>query len=162
MSPDFISSSFPSLGVLVMPLPLCLSCHLMEEVSRRKPKAVPDGRKAQQSRTTVPQSLSFCKPNPRFLENSNSSSSVFIGAGEQQEQSASIGSLGRGSAILQSASILVCAMSRSKLEVMAAASARMPRWTLGPTQSDFRGWLCFAQGMPASTGHCSSSPTNKS
>lgn len=142
-----------------MPLPLSLSCHLMEEVSRRKPKAVSDGRKAQQSRKTVPQSLHFCKPNPPFLEKCNSSSSVFLGAGEQQEQSASIGSLGRGSAILQSASILVSAMSRSKLEVMAAASARMLRWTPRPAQSDFRGCLCLAWGMPASTGHCSSNPT---
>lgn len=159
VSPDSTSSCFPSLGGLVMLLPLSLSCHLMAEVSRRKSKAVPDGRKAQQSRTTVPQSLNCCKPNPPFLEKCNSSSSVFLGAGEQQEQSASIGSLGRGSAILQSASILVSAMSWSKLEVMAAASYRMPRRTLRPAQSDFRGCLCLAWGMPASTGHCSSNPT---
>lgn len=29
----------------------------------------------------------------------------------------------------------------------------------GAAQSDFRGWLCLARGMPASTGHCSSNPT---
>lgn len=112
---------------------------------QKETKSCSRWQKAQQNRTTAPQPLSFCKPNPPFLEKSNSSSSVFLGAGEWEERSAGAGSLGRGSAILQSASISVSATRRSTLEVMAAASAGMPRWTLGPARRDFGGWMCSAR-----------------